>query len=233
MQRAFSKEKEVQQLQIAQEKAAVEDLQARVRRFWIWGILIVISIGFAVTLRLRSLRFRQQSLRDLLQIKATQAELIQKKLAQEQLANENLELKIALKQQDLVNFALDNQRKRELLQHLARQLKKLKPGQVTQATVNTIINDMILQTQTEIITRQYEENIDVVNAEYKSKLLKRFPELSASDLELCGMIRLGMQAKEIASFRNVTENAILVARKRLRKKLNIETGVDLRSFLSD
>ncbi len=233
MQRAFLKEKQAQQLLLAQEQAEIEELQAGVRRIWIYGMLIVISLGLALTLRIRSLRFRQQSLRDQLEIKASQGALMEEKLTQERLANENLELKVFLKQQDLTNFALDNQRKRELLQHLSKQLKKLKPGQVTQPNINLIINDMMLQTQTETITKQYEENIDTVNAEFKSKLLRRFPKLSPMELELCGMVRLGMQAKEIAAVRNVTENAILVARRRLRKKLRIETGVDLRTFLSE
>lgn len=231
LQQTFEKEKVVRQLQYDREKAEYEDWQTTVRWIFIVVLLMVLLAGLAVSLRVRSLRFRQQSLRDQLQIKAAQAALAEEKLAQEQLSVENLELKVSLKQQDLINFALDNQRKREVLQQLAKKLKKVHPGQVTQANINSIVNDMIVQTQTETVSQHYEENIDKVNAEYKSKLRERFPNLSPADLELCGMIRLGMQAKEIAALRSVTENAILMARRRLRKRLDIKTGVDLREFL--
>ncbi|MCD4697413.1 MAG: hypothetical protein K8S16_14355 [Bacteroidales bacterium] len=46
------------------------------------------------------------------------------------------------------------------------------------------------------------------------------------------MIRLGLSVKELAGLMFVTTESMKVSRSRLRKKLELETGQNLQSYLS-
>ena len=58
-----------------------------------------------------------------------------------------------------------------------------------------------------------------------------FPTLKKNDLKLCAYLKMGLSSKEIASLLNTSLRSIETARYRLRKKLGLEGGANLTSFL--
>jgi DNA-binding CsgD family transcriptional regulator len=60
-----------------------------------------------------------------------------------------------------------------------------------------------------------------VHTDFYDGLLNNYPVLTEHDLRLCALIKLKMSIKEIASILNQPVNSVKVARKRLRKKLNL------------
>lgn len=63
-------------------------------------------------------------------------------------------------------------------------------------------------------------------------LITTFPDLSPAEIRLANFIRMGMSIKSIASVLFQAPESIKVARSRLRKKLNLNTGQNLQIFLS-
>ena len=62
-------------------------------------------------------------------------------------------------------------------------------------------------------------------------LVTRYPNLTNDDLKLCAYLKLQLSSKEIARLLNLELAAINKRRNRLRKKLNIESSVDLHEFI--
>jgi tetratricopeptide (TPR) repeat protein len=62
------------------------------------------------------------------------------------------------------------------------------------------------------------------------KLLE-FPELTPSDLELCALLKLNLQTKEIATYKKTTVGAVDNRKYRLRKKLNLAEKINLYKWI--
>ncbi|SHG55506.1 hypothetical protein SAMN05421866_0813 [Chryseobacterium oranimense] len=63
--------------------------------------------------------------------------------------------------------------------------------------------------------------------EFQNKLLSINGELTAADLELCAYLKLNLQTKEIAMYKNNTVSSIDNKKSRLRKKLNLSSETNL------
>lgn len=70
-----------------------------------------------------------------------------------------------------------------------------------------------------------------INQELCQILRKLHPNLNHKDMELASLISFNFETKAIASIQNICLNSVYVARKRLRKKLNLEKTQNLESYL--
>ncbi len=78
---------------------------------------------------------------------------------------------------------------------------------------------------------KFEENFNLVYDNYMRKLIARFPDLKLNDRKLCAYLRMGLSSKEMASLLNTSTRSIETARYRLRKKLQMESGDNLKEFI--
>jgi DNA-binding CsgD family transcriptional regulator len=58
-----------------------------------------------------------------------------------------------------------------------------------------------------------------------------YPHHTKNDLKLCAYIRLNLSSKEIASLMFVTVRAVEISRFRLRKRLELDKGINLNEFI--
>lgn len=63
------------------------------------------------------------------------------------------------------------------------------------------------------------------------KLARDYPELTAGELELAGLLLRHPHSKEVAQHLNISPASVNTARYRLRKKLGLQKGEDLLKFL--
>ncbi|HAN17496.1 MAG: hypothetical protein A2X13_11280 [Bacteroidetes bacterium GWC2_33_15] len=63
------------------------------------------------------------------------------------------------------------------------------------------------------------------------KLKDNFPQLTETDINVCVLISSGLKSVEISRIMSVTEATVGTYRNRIRKKLNIESNVDIARFL--
>lgn len=162
-------------------------------------------------------------------------QLIETELKNEQLERQQLKRELAYKEQDLTNFALDITRKNEFSTSVYESLKEIisanpanakkKARELLLLTANHLkINDDI---------EQFQMNVDKVNQEFFDKLQAKFSNLTANEKQLCGLIRLNLSIKEIATIRNISPKSVEMSRYRLRKKLELEKGEDMTLFLQN
>ena len=67
---------------------------------------------------------------------------------------------------------------------------------------------------------------------YLAALANDYPSLTATELRLCAFLRLSMPSKDIAMMLNCSVRSIEKHRERIRKKLQLENGANLNTFLA-
>jgi ligand-binding sensor domain-containing protein/DNA-binding CsgD family transcriptional regulator len=78
---------------------------------------------------------------------------------------------------------------------------------------------------------QFAAHFDEVHHNFLHIIKKKYPILSATDLKLCAYLKLNLSSKEIAQLMNISLKGVEISRYRLRKKLQLETEVNLFDFL--
>lgn len=80
-------------------------------------------------------------------------------------------------------------------------------------------------------SEEFEKRFVGVYEEFYEKLKITAPELSPTELKVCGLIRLNISSKDIALLTNRSLGTVENTRINIRKKLNIEQEVNLQHFL--
>jgi AraC family chitin signaling transcriptional activator len=62
-------------------------------------------------------------------------------------------------------------------------------------------------------------------------LREKYPQLTPKDHRLCAYLRMNLTSKEIAPLMNISVRSVEVARYRLRKKLELDSEVNLVEFM--
>ncbi len=80
--------------------------------------------------------------------------------------------------------------------------------------------------------QRFEIAFQNVHSEFSKNLISQFPDLTAGELRLSILIKLGMSIKDTASLLYLSPDSLKVARSRLRKKLQINTDISLLNFMT-
>ena len=73
----------------------------------------------------------------------------------------------------------------------------------------------------------FQRQFDGVYVGFSKEIKERFPQLTASEIKLCRLMKLNMNSAEIAILLNVSSNTLRSARYRIHKKMNLEKGTKL------
>lgn len=155
--------------------------------------------------------------------------------------NKNLEEKVEYQKdeliiqgKELVSKTLQLGCNNSEVNYTIQKLKKLKSEFGVQGRQK--IQQLILEleyNQNKDIWSEFELRFSKVNNGFYEKLLTRFPSLTFSEKRLAVLVLLNFSAKEIASITKQTYRSVLVAKSRLRKKMNLQPSVDLANYLNE
>lgn len=187
------------------------------RWYFISGILIIIILIIISILH----RFKNR--KKLIEVKLLNAELEQK----------NLEEEIKYSKKELESFALHIVHNNEFLLTIKKALHEMKDSK--DGDVSQKIRELSFQI-TQSLRRnkdieKLQERIDLVHSSFMKKLSEQFPQLTEKEKRLCVMLKLDLSSKEIAVLNNISENAVMMARYRMRKKMNMNSEENLVDFL--
>ncbi len=68
---------------------------------------------------------------------------------------------------------------------------------------------------------------------FRDTLLKRHPKLTTNDIKFCALIKLNFTSKEIAQYTFVSIKTVESKRYRLRKKLELDSAIDLNKWIKN
>ncbi len=140
-----------------------------------------------------------------------------------------LEIDVRTKEKDLSMLATNNKIRYTERRNFLTELHELANNESSElrSKLRSLILSLTKELNREEKFTHKSDNIEVLNAEFESRLKSAFPQLTQGDLELCGYIKLNMSLKEIAEIRRTSEGAIKMARHRLKNKLKPEDqGLD-------
>lgn len=161
----------------------------------------------------------------------------------EKLKNEELQTEIKTKEEilavrnsELTSSVVHLSSKNEILQEIKRDLRSIKYSKDIKGITKTLnrVNAHIDQNfVSDNNWEQFELHFNQINHNFLEKLKKEFPDLTQTNLKLCAYLRMNLGSKEIASLMNISPNAVLKSKYRLKLKFQLNREQDLVDFLSN
>ncbi|MDJ1483873.1 two-component regulator propeller domain-containing protein [Cytophagaceae bacterium YF14B1] len=208
---------------------------------WYWNqwsisiyVLTLIGAGiFSYWLHLQRVKAHQERVRRKLEKKLRkQEEESQKEIIQ--LRNQQLEQDVIRKSEELANSTMTLIKKNELLLQIKQEVLDIKTelgSKSNSSSFKEIIHLLESNISTDHDWQIFESNFNRVHEEFLQKLIHEYPTLTPSDLRLAAYLRMNLSTKEIAQLFNITYRSVELKRYRLRKKMNLDTDVNLGEFM--
>lgn len=213
----YAAEKEQQKLKILEQQILLTEKENKLKQTRLY--IILGSIIALLIIALLSVVYLRATL--------SKNRLKQVVLKQQQ---EKLELTLDFKQKEVESFANYLKEKNQLLENLKKELANtnLPDNGTAVKKLTGIINQYLLIDNDR---KNLELKIDQEHQEFVQRLQKKHPQLTSNDIRLCSLILLDLNNKEIATILNIEPSSVKMNKNRLRKKLQLSKGENLKHFL--
>jgi DNA-binding CsgD family transcriptional regulator/tetratricopeptide (TPR) repeat protein len=176
----------------------------------------------------KSLQSEQESRLNKLEIEKLH---LDRKISEEAL--EKLNLEIRLKEQDLVyqtmlrtDLAQVNRSVKEKMSAFQHKFSRKKDREEFLQSIQNLTRDADADPLAD-----FELMFNQLHGSFFPSLLNRCPSLTRSELQVCALIRMNLPSKEIAKMLNLSIATIEITRHHIRKKLNLDSGENLTTFM--
>ena len=156
------------------------------------------------------------------------------RLEREKLRKELLNQKIKVSEFEMKWLVADNKMRLTYLEEFYEALQidfKKEKTQNTKSYIKALLFKIQMQMSTEEKLSKIQTKIENINRYFESKLIEKYPTLTKSEREVCGLLRINLSIKEVASIRNSTIDSVKSIRYRLRKKFELDKSVELEKFI--
>lgn len=218
----------------------------------VWAkIVYVLVVVFLILLGYRL--FRYLSLRNARKVerqkevemenvrREAEKEAIKKDYEIAALKSSQLELDIKHKSSELSNTTMNVIRKNEILLDISSMLNRLREREQAEGSVSPKLKkelDKIQNLIQENIShdddwKKFNQNFDIVYADFTRHLSERHPDLTVAEKRLCCYLKMGLSSKEIAPIFNISPKSVEMNRYRLRRKMGLEREDNLVEYLQN
>lgn len=150
--------------------------------------------------------------------------------------NEKLKAEIEQKNKELASNNIHLLQKTEFLQKLREELIKLDlliDNKAAKKELKRIIYLLDEDFQRDEEWDQFIHHFDEVYDEFFKKLKAEYPKLTLKDHKLCAFLRMNLSTKEMAPLMNISVRGVEISRYRLRKKLDLDSSINLNEFMME
>ena len=161
-------------------------------------------------------------------------EISQQQMRILQLENEKAQFDLRNKSQELSNILLSEANRKEwnenVLNEMRRIIECLNNDRIAEAKgkLQHLQNRIARNGEKSINWKRFEENFDIVNNQFITRLTKLYPWMSKQERRLCVYIHMGLSSKEIAPLLNLSTRGIEMMRYRIRSKMNVDSAISLK-----
>lgn len=169
------------------------------------------------------------------QLYLNQLELDKKEKEVVRLKNEKLENEIDFKNSELTMMTLNLIQKGEVLNKIKEvifSLKKKEDPEESETHIRHLLRLIRNVERTNDDWDHFTTHFNHINEAFFRLLKERYPDITMTEQRLCAFIRMNLSSKEIAQIMHITIKGVEVGRYRLRKKLKLDSEVNLYEFLS-
>lgn len=169
-----------------------------------------------------------------MKIKLLEVEINEKQLQLVKAEKLQLQQEIRFKNNDLTSFGVEITKNRDFIKSLhSRLLSFENSDKISYEDLKGISKTIKTQLLTYNDLNLFNRNVEKVNHAFRTKLKESYPSLTPNEIHLASLLFLKLNTKEIAAIKNISPNSVKVLRYRLRKKLNLETSINLSEFLNN
>ncbi len=146
--------------------------------------------------------------------------------------NAKLRLSMDVKNQELVSKAMNMFKINQIVIDVGNQLKLVLPGLTKEKTdsLQQLLKNLESSLPTEA-WKEFETRFEQVHKGFYDKLIIQYPDLSPTELKVCGFLRLNLTTKDLALLTNRSIGTIDHSRSSIRRKMNLENNSNLTSYL--
>jgi tetratricopeptide (TPR) repeat protein len=162
-------------------------------------------------------------------------ELVQVALRNRQLEEEQLKQELEIKSRDLTTHTLHIIQKNQVLEKLYQRLEEISKDdrKNTQRNIQKIMTEIQDNFNHDQHWDEFRQIFEQVHGMFLEKVRASSENLTANDLRLIALLKMNLKSSEIASLLGISQDSLRVIRYRLRKKLNMEQGDNLASFMQN
>jgi DNA-binding CsgD family transcriptional regulator/ribosomal protein L14E/L6E/L27E len=210
--------------------------------YLIYVILIIIFSLVLRRIRLKKLEAEKQKieLRKQKELEEKRKKYEESQLRAKQkiteLGNEKLHQDLKHKSKELSNSMINILHKNEILLNLKNEMQELyleRNLQKRDFNIKKLIHVIDNEISTKKDLEVFDSNFNAVHEEFLKNLKEKYPNLNQNDHRLCTFIKMNKSTKEIATFLNMSIRGVETSRYRLRKKMGLESDVNLYDVISD
>lgn len=150
------------------------------------------------------------------------------------LKDKNLETEIIHKNRELALTTMHLVQRNQLIHKLQEPLAQVLRKTTDKTAITEIkrINKLLQENaKMEDSWSQFANHFDQVHINFLQRLREEYPQLTSNDRKLCAYLRMNLTTKEIAPLMNISIRGVEVGRYRLRKKIGLESNVNLTEFM--
>ena len=199
------------------------------------GALLLLVLGGVIISRQRlRIRKNREILEQQHQVHETRQQLLQAELENRRLHEQQLELQLHSRSKALTTHTLHLRRKNDFLQSLRQELAQLVPSaaKAQRAPLQHLIQQIDHSLHTDTDWEDFRRVFEQVHQRFFDHLQTQHPGLTEAETRLCALIKLGLPSPEMAATLGISPDSLRIARYRLRKKLGLAKGDDLRGYIT-
>ena len=159
----------------------------------------------------------------MMELDKKQWELKEQNLKQEKMEQE---LNYTIQEKEMLKAAIGQ--RNALINEFQAAIKKIEKADMKRSEIFQALNDKITSVKnsnTEL--SEYDLRFNDKHKKHKLTLSQKYPQLSAAEIKIAGMLASGLSNKEIASITLTTTRNVENHRLQLRKKMKLKQGEDL------
>ena len=229
LEKKYQSKLDQQEIQSLKDENSINQRTKIIMLLGLVGLVLILLFG-AITVKQRSKAYKQQkTLNDLaLNNEHIKASDIKKK-------QRITQLELELSKKELTTNSMSLLQKKEQYGRVIEQLKDLRPlvkdNEAALNALSAIISDC-LASKTNYNWDEFKLTFESVHASFYDNLIASHPNLSPNEKKICAFLKLGLNTKDISAITLQNTRTIVIARSRLRKKLGLNKGEDLVTYVN-
>jgi DNA-binding CsgD family transcriptional regulator len=172
------------------------------------------------------------------ELKTKEAEMREERLRHEkhvvELSKGKLESEVHFKNSELATSVMNVVKQNETLLKIREdilQTMRSDTPENKEKNLKRIIKLIDLEVKPDQNWTQFEQLFNQIHENFLQRLKETYPELTNRDLKLCAYLRMNLNSKEIAPLLSLSVRGVEDLRYRVRKKMNLDTEVNLSEFI--
>ena len=213
----YETEKKNSEIQLLNKNVELE--QTKQQRLW-GGLGLISLLGLSIIFN----QYRVRRKEKVIATREKEIEIEKRKRAEEQLEH---------KKKELTTKALQLAGKNEFLLSLEQEIKQLKSSvddsvnKASRKLSRMIHNDANEEEEWE----QFGKEFSSIHKGFQEKLKEKYGSFTNSEWRLISLLKMNLSSKDIANILRISADGVKKARYRLRKKMNLESNVDIQDYL--